>query len=83
MTIEVKNLTVHGFSSDGIGSVSAVLTLRKPMKLSTKSEKAREQLLKKLPKLKTHMFKYHQFVIEYGSVYINGTYRFLFNKLEG
>jgi hypothetical protein len=83
MTIEVKSLTVHGFSSDGIGSVSAVLTLRKPMKLSFKSEKAREQLLKKLPKLKTHLFKYHSFVVEYGAANINGTYRFLFNKIEG
>ena len=82
-SIEVKKFTVHTFTSNGINIFSAVLTLRKPIKLSEKSDKAKEQLIKKLPTIKTHLFKYHNFIIEYNHPIQDGVYRFLFNKFEG
>lgn len=75
-TIEIKKFSVSAFTSTGIGIYTVALTLKTPMKLSAKSEKAREQLLKKLPTMGIAAVNYPKFMVTYDAT--GGQYQFLF-----
>jgi len=82
-TIEIKKFYVSTFTNGGIGVYTAALTLKTPMKLSSKSEKARQQLLKKIPSFKLKATEYPKFTITYLSPDGGGEYQFLFeNKVK-